>query len=65
MTKREAAIVGAYTGYLLGSFTEMHKYIEEILERPVFTGELGSETIANLIRRASKSDFIKIVVEKK
>ena len=31
MTKREAAIVSAYTGVLIGDFNEMHRYIEEIM----------------------------------
>ena len=29
MTKREAAIVSAYTGYTIGSFFDMLEYIEE------------------------------------
>ena len=42
MTKREAAIVSAYTGVLIGDFDEVHKYIEELLGRPVFTHELAA-----------------------
>lgn len=40
MTKREAAIVSAYTGIMLGKFSDMLGYIEEILGRPVHTHEL-------------------------
>jgi hypothetical protein len=61
MTKREAAIVAAYTGYLLGDFAEMHKYIEEKLERPVFTHELPN--LAEVIREKSKQDFINLEVK--
>jgi len=39
MTKREAAIVSAYTGILIGSFSDLHQYIEEIMKRPVWTHE--------------------------
>ena len=63
MTKREAAIVSAYTGYLIGDFNEMHKYIEEIMGRPVFTHELIDEAISEKIRKKSKKDFRSIVVE--
>lgn len=35
MTKREAAIVSAYTGILIGSFSDMHEYVEEKLQRSV------------------------------
>ncbi len=41
MNKREAAIVAAYTGFLIGEFSDMHKYIEEIMGGSVFTHELG------------------------
>lgn len=40
MTKREAAIISAYTGILIGDFNDMHKYIEEIAGCSVFTHEL-------------------------
>lgn len=33
LTKREAAIISAYTGFMIGEFSEMHKYIEEKLQR--------------------------------
>ncbi len=50
MTKREAAIVSAYTGLLLGSFSAMHKFVEEIMERPVFTHELADKDLAEDIK---------------
>lgn len=62
MTKREAAIVSAYTGILLGEFGEMHKYIETLFGRPVFTHELGNERIFEEIKTLSKSDFLAINV---
>lgn len=39
--KKEAVIVSAYTGVLIGDFNEMHRYIEEIMGRQVFTHELS------------------------
>ena len=63
MTKREAAIIGAYTGILIGAFTDLHEYIEEILQRPVFTHELGSAKLVDEIKRLSKSDFMSIQVK--
>lgn len=43
MTKREAAVIAAYTGILIGEFSAMHEYIEEVMGRPVYTHELGNE----------------------
>ena len=61
MTKREAAIVSAYTGVLIGDFNEMHRYIEEIMGRQVFAHELSY--ISDEITKRSKNDFMNIKVE--
>lgn len=57
MTKRECAIVSAYTGILCGDFNEFHKYIEELLGRPVWTHELANEDLCKKIKELSKEDF--------
>lgn len=59
--KKEAAIVSAYTGVLIGDFNEMHRYIEEIMGRQVFTHELSY--ISDEITKKSKNDFMNIKVE--
>ena len=63
MTKREAAIVSAYTGILIGEFGDMHKYIEEVVGRPVWTHELGNRDVFNRIKELSRNDFLNIKVE--
>lgn len=63
MTKNEAAIVSAYTGYLIGKFSDMHEYIEKIMERPIWTHEMADKTIAEEIREKSKKDFISMEVK--
>ena len=63
MTKQEAAIVGAYTGFLLGDFGEMHAYIERLLGRPVFTHELANPVLLDQIRELAKPDFIALEVK--
>lgn len=63
MTKDEAAIVSAYTGYLLGSFDTMHAYIEKVMGRPVWTRDLGCKAFSEALRKASKADFIALKVE--
>ena len=62
MTKREAAIVAAYTGYLIGDFGEMAKYAEEKFGHPIFTHSFGDERVATKLRESSKEDFINIKV---
>ena len=63
MTDREKAIIMAYTGtaMLTGEkFSIFHKYIEDILGRPVWTHELASHSVMEEIKEKSKSDFIEL-----
>lgn len=62
MTKEEAAIVSAYTGILIGEFSDMHEYVEKLLGRPVFTHEFGTGLFEE-IKEKSKVDFISITVK--
>lgn len=62
MTKREAAIVSAYTGILIGDFSVMHAYIKEIMGQPVFTHQLGDHEFVNKIKEAAKADFLAIQI---
>lgn len=61
MTKREAAIVSAYTGYLIGEFSDFQAYAEEIMGRPLFTHEFPN--IADELKEKSKKDFMSIRIE--
>ena len=62
MTKKEAAIVSAYTGILIGPFSNMHEYVETKLGRPVWTHELADVKIIKQIKKATKNDFVNIVI---
>jgi hypothetical protein len=63
MTRREAAIVAAYTGYLIGEFSDMHEYIEKIMGHPVWTHEMGSKNFMEHVREMAKPDFIALSAE--
>lgn len=63
MTKNEAAIIMAYTGQVMltgDDFDIFHRYIQKILKRPVFTHELGNESVWDEIKEKSKNDFLDI-----
>ena len=60
MTRRESAIISAYTGILVGPFSALHEYIEEILSRPVLTHELASDVVVQEIKLKSKDDFVRL-----
>jgi NTP pyrophosphatase (non-canonical NTP hydrolase) len=66
MTDREKAIISAYTGIatLTGEkFSIFHKYVEDIMGRPVFTHELADKAVWEEIKKRSKEDFIRICSE--
>jgi hypothetical protein len=58
LTQEQAAIIGAFTGFLCGPFSDLHQYIEKVIGRPVWTHELASTEMALQIREASKADFL-------
>jgi hypothetical protein len=60
MTKREGAIISAYTGIMIGSFSDMHEYAEEKLARPIFTHEFANEALVKELKNAAKEDFFKL-----
>lgn len=60
MTRREAIVVSAYTGYCMCDFSEVHEYIEKKLGRPVWTHEFADKSIWEEIREKTKPDFLKI-----
>lgn len=61
MTDREKAIVMAHTGICMLTgykFQIFHKYVEDIMGRPILTHEMGIASIADEIKAKSKDDFI-------
>ena len=60
LTKRQAAIVTAYTGMFLGDFHTFHAYVEELMERPVYTHEMGSLDLAAEVKRRAKADYVSL-----
>ena len=59
MTDKEKAIVMAHTGVCMltgDKFQIFHKYVEDIMGRPIMTHEIGG--LENKIKEKSKADFI-------
>lgn len=61
LTREQAAVIGAYTGVVCGSFSDLHEYIEKIMGRPVFTHELADRGLADRIKVAAAPDFMALV----
>lgn len=64
MTDKEKAIVMAHTGICMltgDKFQIFHKYVEEIMGRPIMSHEIG--LLADVIKEKSKADFISLCEE--
>jgi hypothetical protein len=62
MTKQESLVLSAYTGYMLcKDFSEFHKYIEQVMERPVFTHELADDRFTKELSDKVKPDMLHII----
>lgn len=60
LTREQAAIIGAYTGFTCGPFEDIHRKVEQVLGRPVWTHELASEKLCEEIREKLKPEFLAI-----
>ena len=56
MTRREATIVSAYTGYFIGELEDLYKYLSELVGRPVYTHEIPA--VLDEYHSRIKQDFI-------
>lgn len=60
MTLEEKVIVSAYTGYLMCDMSEVHKYVEELLGRPVWTHEMAIPEVQAKIQEKARQAFLDI-----
>ena len=64
MTDGEKAIVMAHTGICMltgDKFQTFHKYVEDIMGRPILTHEIG--WLADAIKEKSKADFMALCAD--
>ena len=63
LTRREAAIITAYTGITLGDYFAFSDYAEEKLGTPPGSAEMSSKHWWDRLHEASKADFLALEVE--
>ena len=61
MTRREAAIITAYTGFFIGQLGDVYKYLSELVGRPVYTHEIPS--VCDKYHSRIRQDFVMLEVE--
>ena len=66
MTDREKAIVMAHTGICMlagDKFQIFHKYVADIMGRPIWTHEMAIKAVDDEIKEKSKADFMALCTD--
>ena len=61
MTRREATIVSAYTGYLIGRLDDLYEYLSELIGRPIYTHEIPA--VLDEYNDKISQDFVMLEVQ--
>lgn len=64
LTKEQAIIISAYTGFTACNFGDLHQAVEQKLGRSVFTHEFASPAIMEQIQEAFREDFLAICYQR-
>lgn len=60
LTKRQAAIIGLYTGIVCGPFSDVQGLAEEVIGHPVFTHQFADKDMVEKLKEAVKPMFLEI-----
>lgn len=64
LTKEQAIVISAYTGFLCCDFGDMHEDVEKRLGSPILSHMFGSQKfVDDVIKPLYKEDFISMVPE--
>jgi hypothetical protein len=62
MTREEAILLSAYTGFLLvPDFSDVHKFCEDTLGRPIWTHEFADQDVQKEIREKLRPQIMELV----
>lgn len=62
MTKEEAILLSAYTGFLLvPDFSEVHKFCEDTLDRPIWTHEFADSCVQKEIQEKLRPQIMELI----
>ena len=63
LTREQAAIIGAFTGFSCGPFDDIHQKIEQLLGRPVFTHEMANSELWKEVKTKVEPEYLSICAE--
>jgi hypothetical protein len=64
LTRRQAAIIGAFTGIACGPFSDIHDYIDSFPQfKGIMTHQLADKNVWAAIKTAVEPDFLALCSE--
>lgn len=63
LTREQAAIIGAFTGFSCGPFGDVHQKIEQLLGRPVFTHEMANAELWQQVKTKVEPEYLSICAQ--
>ena len=65
LTRKQAAIIGAFTGITCGPFEDLHEYVDSLPGfKGIMTHNFAGKENCERIKAAAKDDFIAICAER-
>jgi hypothetical protein len=64
LTRRQAAIIGMYTGILAGPWEDVHSLGDELMGYPTMTHQYGDKNFVNILKEKVQPLFLNIVAQK-
>jgi len=63
LTRDQAAILSAAAGILCGPFFDLHKKIEDLIGRPVWTHEMGDKELMDKVKKLALPELLAICAD--
>lgn len=63
LTKRQAAIIGLFTGTTCGNFGDIQEYAEKLMGRGVWAHEFANKETVEKLKELARKDFLDICNE--
>lgn len=64
LTKEQAAVIGLYTGFTCGPFSDIHQLAEHLEGGPIFTHQFADKKRVKLLKQKVRPLFLKLCHER-
>ena len=64
LSRKDAAIIGAFTGFALGPFEDIQAYGDHLLGEPTWTHQYGSKEFWEKLKELARPDFMALCADR-